>query len=78
MAAETVEHAAEHSGEFDMAEVLTHHMVNSQELELPWGTVHLPTLDLFGYELPKIDGLARTLLAADGLTLEIAPEHFTD
>ncbi len=52
MAAETVEHAAEHSGDFDMAEVLTHHMVNSQELELPWGTVHLPTLDLFGYELP--------------------------
>lgn len=52
MAAETVEHAAEHSGDFDMAEVLTHHMVNSQELELPWGTVHLPTLDVFGYELP--------------------------
>ena len=52
MAAAAGEHAAEHSGEFDMAEVLTHHMVNSQELELPWGTVHLPTLDLFGYELP--------------------------
>ena len=52
MAAEAVEHAAEHSGDFDMAEVLTHHMVNSQELELPWGTVHLPTLDIFGYELP--------------------------
>ncbi len=52
MAAEAAQHAAEHSGDFDMAEVLTHHMVNSQELELPWGTVHLPTLDLFGYELP--------------------------
>ncbi len=52
MAAEAVEHAAEHSGDFDMAEVLTHHMVNSQELELPWGTVHLPTLDIFGYQLP--------------------------
>jgi len=50
---ETAGHGAEHSGEFDIAEMLTHHMVNSQELELPFvGVVHLPTLNLFGYELP--------------------------
>ena len=49
----TAGHGAEHSGEFDMAEMLTHHMVNSQELELPFvGVVHLPTLNVFGYELP--------------------------
>ena len=52
MASEAATHGAEHAGEFDMAEMLTHHMVNSQELELPWGVVHLPTLDIFGYELP--------------------------
>ena len=46
------EHVAGHGGEFNMAEMLTHHMVNSQELVLPWGTVHLPTLDLFGYHVP--------------------------
>ena len=50
---ETVGHATEHGGEFDMAEMLSHHMVNSQELELPFrDALHLPTLQVFGYELP--------------------------
>jgi len=52
MSTEAATHAVEHSAKFDMAEMLTHHMVNSQELEMPWGTIHLPTLDLFGYQLP--------------------------
>jgi F-type H+-transporting ATPase subunit a len=52
-ASETAAHGAEHHGEFDMAEMLAHHMVNGQEMELPFlGVVHLPTLNLFGYELP--------------------------
>ena len=46
-------HAGEHSSEFDMGEMLAHHLVDSQELELPvLGTVSLPTLHLLGYEIP--------------------------
>ncbi|MBU2548259.1 MAG: acyl-CoA dehydrogenase [Proteobacteria bacterium] len=32
----------------------------------------------FGYELPKIDGLARRLLSADALTVEMTPDDFED
>jgi len=45
--------AAGHGEKFDIAEMLAHHMVNSQELDVPFvGTVHLPTLHLGGLELP--------------------------
>ena len=30
----------------------------------------------FGYELPKIEGLAARLLCSDGLTLEMQDVHF--
>jgi butyryl-CoA dehydrogenase len=32
----------------------------------------------FGYELPKIEGLARRLLDSDGLTVEMTEAHFSD
>ncbi len=32
----------------------------------------------FGYELPKIDGLARRLMDTDGLTVEMEEEFFGD
>jgi len=32
----------------------------------------------FEYELPKIEGLARRLMSADGLTVDMKPEHFED
>jgi len=64
-------HAAPHGGEFDIAEMLTHHMVNSQELELPFvGTVHLPTLRLGGWELP-ITKHAVMMWVASGLLLTL-------
>lgn len=35
--------AAEHGGEFSLGETIMHHLVDANELELPWGAVHLPT-----------------------------------
>jgi len=38
--------AAEHAGAqegFDLGGMVMHHLVDAHELELPWGTVHLPT-----------------------------------
>ncbi len=32
----------------------------------------------FAYELPKIEGMAKSLLSKDGLTLSARPEHFDD
>jgi butyryl-CoA dehydrogenase len=32
----------------------------------------------FGYELPKIEGLAKRLLDSDGLTVEMNESHFSD
>jgi butyryl-CoA dehydrogenase len=32
----------------------------------------------FAYELPKIEGMAKSLLSKDGLTLSAGPEHFDD
>ena len=32
----------------------------------------------FAYELPKIDGMASSLLSKDGLTLSARPEYFDD
>lgn len=35
--------AAEHgSGGFDLGETIMHHLVDSNEIELPWGALHLP------------------------------------
>lgn len=30
----------------------------------------------FGYELPKIEGLAKRLTSGDGVTVEMKPEYF--
>ena len=50
--ADAVAHGGGHGGEFDIGEMLAHHMVNSQELTLPFvGDVHLPTYHLFGLEI---------------------------
>ena len=68
LAAHAAEHAP-HGGEFDIAEMLAHHMVNSRELELPFvGTVHLPPLRLGGWELP-ITKHAVMMWLASGLLL---------
>jgi butyryl-CoA dehydrogenase len=32
----------------------------------------------FGYELPKIDGLAKSLMRTDGLTVEMSEAYFSD
>ena len=32
----------------------------------------------FAYELPRMKGLADRLMSADGLTVEMKPEHFSD
>jgi F-type H+-transporting ATPase subunit a len=62
--------AAEHGGGFDIAEMLAHHMVNSQELELPLvGAVHLPTLQLFGHDVPVTKHAVWMWIASGLLTL---------
>jgi F-type H+-transporting ATPase subunit a len=33
---------AEESGEFNISEMILHHLADSKEWEAPWGTVHLP------------------------------------
>jgi F-type H+-transporting ATPase subunit a len=46
-------HGAESGGVFKPDELIAHHIMDSQTLELPFvGEVHLPTLHLFGYDLP--------------------------
>ena len=51
-AEETTAHGAEHA-EFEIGEMLEHHMVNSQHMELPFfGQVDLPTLHLLGFDIP--------------------------
>ena len=43
-AQEAAEHAAEAGGEFDMGELIMHHLTDANELELPFvGELHLPT-----------------------------------
>lgn len=43
-AAEHVADAAEHgAGEFSLGETIMHHLVDSREIELPWGAIHLPS-----------------------------------
>ena len=43
-AQEAAEHAAESGGEFDMGELIMHHLTDANELELPFvGALHLPT-----------------------------------
>ena len=47
-------HGAESGGEaFKPDDLIAHHIMDSQTLEVPFvGEVHLPTLHLFGYDLP--------------------------
>ncbi len=51
-----MEHQAEGHGAgqpFDAGEAIFHHILDSQVMELPFvGEVHLPTLHLFGWDLP--------------------------
>ena len=49
---EAAGHAGGHDGPFDAGEFIFHHINDSQVMEVPWGEVHLPTLHLFGYDLP--------------------------
>jgi len=49
---ETVEQAGE-AFKFNAADLIAHHVLDSRTLELPFvGEVHLPTLHLWGYDLP--------------------------
>jgi len=51
-APETVEQAGE-AFKFNAADLIAHHVLDSRTLELPFvGEVHLPTLHLWGYDLP--------------------------
>src|SRR5687767_7959835 len=34
--------AAQEGGEFDIKEMILHHLADSREWEAPWGVVHLP------------------------------------
>ena len=72
MVEETAQHAAGHAEEFEIGAMLTHHMVNSQELALPFvGSVDLPTLHMFGYDLP-ITKHAVWMWIASALLLAVA------
>jgi len=54
-AAATGAEAAGHAGheEFNAGDMILEHILNSQSLEVPFlGHVHLPTLHLFGFDLP--------------------------
>lgn len=66
-------HAAEHGAKFDIAEMLAHHMVNSQELEVPFvGAIHLPTLHLGTLEIPITKHLVMMWIASSLLVLLLA------
>ena len=41
--AETHAEGAEAGGGLDLGEMVMHHLVDAPEIELPWGTIHLPT-----------------------------------
>ena len=69
-AVETAEHGAEQASEFDIGEMLAHHMVNSQELEVPFvGAVHLPTFHVFGLDVPITKHLVWMWIASGLLIL---------
>jgi F-type H+-transporting ATPase subunit a len=40
-----LEAAAPEGGEFDIKEMILHHLADSREWEAPWGTVHLPQFE---------------------------------
>ena len=40
-----IEAAAPEGGEFDIKEMILHHLADSKEWEAPWGTVHLPQFE---------------------------------
>lgn len=63
-------HGAGHGAEFDIGEMLAHHMVNSQKLEVPFvGIVDLPTLHLFGFDIPITKHLIWMWIASGLLVL---------
>jgi F-type H+-transporting ATPase subunit a len=74
-AADAAEKVVEHAGggSFDIAEMLTHHMVDGPDIELPFvGTVHLPVLHLGGWEIPITKHLVMMWVASAVLVTVLA------
>jgi len=67
---EEAAHGAAHAEKFDVGEMLAHHMVNSQHLELPFvGTIDLPTWHVFGLQVPITKHLVWMWIASGLLVL---------